>query len=90
MSGDKEVLEEIVSKMKGRYSNKLEYLDDFYDKDTGSSGTAFKDKDTGEVILAYTGTNFKGDAWNDVVKTDIGRIALGLGDGHVDPARKFY
>ena len=78
MSGDKEVLEEIVSKMKGRYSNKLEYLDDFYDKDTG------------EVILAYTGTNFKGDAWNDVVKTDIGRIALGLGDGHVDPARKFY
>ena len=90
MSGDKEVLEEIVSKMKGRYSNKLEYLDDFYDKDTGSSGTAFKDKDTGEVILAYTGTNFKGDAWNDVVKTDIGRIALELGDDHVDPARKFY
>ena len=90
MSGDKEVLEEIVSKMKGRYSNKLEYLDDFYDKDTGTSGTAFKDKDTGEVILAYTGTNPDNDKWNDAVKTDIGRIALGLGDGHVDPARKFY
>ena len=69
---------------------KLEYLKDFYDKDTGSSGTAFKDKDTGEVILAYTGTNLDNDKWNDVVKTDIGRIALGLGDGHVDPARKFY
>ena len=68
----------------------LEYLDDFYDKDTGSSGTAFKDKDTGEVILAYTGTNFDNDKWNDAVKTDFGRIALGLGDGHVDPARKFY
>ena len=25
----------------------LEYLDDFYDKDPGSSGTPFKDKDTG-------------------------------------------
>ena len=68
----------------------LEYLKDFYDKDTGSSGTAFKDKDTGEVILAYTGTNPNNDKWNDAVKTDIGRIALGLGDGHVDPARKFY
>ena len=68
----------------------LEYLDDFYDKDTGSSGTAFKDKDTGEVILAYTGTNLDNDKWNDAVKTDFGRIALGLGNGHVDPARKFY
>ena len=68
----------------------LEYLDDFYDKDTGSSGTAFKDKDTGEVILAYTGTNLDNDKWNDAVKTDFGRIALGLGNGHIDPARKFY
>lgn len=65
----------------------LEYLDDFYDKDTGTSGTAFKDKDTGEVILAYTGSN---DFWNDWIKTDIGRIGLGLGDGHVNSARKFY
>ena len=45
---------------------------------------------TSIVILAYTGTNLDNDKWNDVVKTDIGRIALGLGDGHVDPARKFY
>lgn len=65
----------------------LEYLDDFYDKDTGTSGTAFKDKDTGEVILAYTGSN---DLWNDWIKTDIGRIGLGLGDDHVNSARKFY
>ena len=90
ISGDKEVLGEIKRKMEGRYSNKLEYLDDFYDKNTGSSGTAFKDKDTGEVILAYTGTNHDNDKWNDAVKTDFGRIALGLGNGHVDPARKFY
>ena len=87
---DEKVLETVVRKMKGKYPNRLEYLRDFYDKDTGSSGTAFKDKDTGEVILAYTGTNPDNDKWNDAVKTDIGRIALGLGDGHVDPARKFY
>ena len=87
---DEKVLETVVRKMKGKYPNRLEYLRDFYDKDTGSSGTAFKDKDTGEVILAYTGTNFDNDKWNDAVKTDFGRIALGLGDGHVDPARKFY
>ena len=87
---DEKVLETVVRKMKGKYPNRLEYLRDFYDKDTGSSGTAFKDKDTGEVILAYTGTNLDNDKWNDAVKTDFGRIALGLGDGHVDPARKFY
>ena len=87
---DEKVLETVVRKMKGKYPNRLEYLRDFHDKDTGSSGTAFKDKDTGEVILAYTGTNPNNDKWNDAVKTDIGRIALGLGDGHVDPARKFY
>ena len=85
-----EVLKDVKSNMKNNYPEKLEYLRDFYDKDTGSSGTAFKDKDTGEVILAYTGTNPNNDKWNDAVKTDIGRIALGLGDGHVDPARKFY
>ena len=35
----------------------LAYLDDFYDKSTGTSGVAFRDKATGEVIVAYTGTN---------------------------------
>ena len=88
--GSENALEAVKNEVKNSYPEKLEYLDDFYDKDTGSSGTAFKDKDTGEVILAYTGTNFKSDLWNDAVKTDFGRIALGLGDDHVDPARKFY
>ena len=89
-ANDNNILMQVKSKEDYSYPEKLEYLDDFYDKDTGSSGTAFKDKDTGEVILAYTGTNFKSDLWNDAVKTDFGRIALGLGDDHVDPARKFY
>ena len=89
-ANDNNILMQVKSKEDYSYPENLEYLRDFHDKDTGSSGTAFKDKDTGEVILAYTGTNPDNDKWNDAVKTDIGRIALGLGDGHVDPARKFY
>ena len=90
ITGTSDALAMVKDKYGQVYPNNLEYLDDFYDKDTGSSGTAFKDKDTGEVILAYTGTNPDNDKWNDAVKTDFGRIALGLGNGHVDPARKFY
>ena len=89
-ANDNNILMQVKSKEDYSYPENLEYLRDFHDKDTGSSGTAFKDKDTGEVILAYTGTNLDNDKWNDAVKTDFGRIALGLGDGHVDPARKFY
>ena len=89
-SNNNRIFRDVKKNITGTYSEKLEYLDDFYDKNTGSSGTAFKDKDTGEVILAYTGTNPDNDKWNDAVKTDFGRIALGLGAGHVDSARKFY
>ena len=89
-ASDDNIIREAYNQSKKSIPEGLEYLDDFYDKDTGSSGTAFKDKDTGEVILAYTGTNLDNDKWNDAVKTDFGRIALGLGNGHVDPARKFY
>ena len=90
ISGNNDILKTVKKEDDYSYPEKLEYLDDFYDKDTGSSGTAFKDKDTGGVILAYTGTNLKSNLWNDGIKTDIERIGLGLGNGHVDPARKFY
>ena len=50
---DEKVLETVVRKMKGKYPNRLEYLRDFYDKDTG------------EVILVYTEANLKRDIWND-------------------------
>ena len=89
-ASDDNIIKEVYNQSKKSIPEGVEYLDDFYDKNTGSSGTAFKDKDTGEVILAYTGTNLKSNLWNDGIKTDFGRIALGLGNGHVDPARKFY
>lgn len=35
-----------------KMSSKLEYLEDTYDEKTGTSATAFRDKDTGEIILS--------------------------------------
>ena len=40
------VLKNVKNSMeKNDFPDNLEYLDDFYDKDTGTSGTEFKDKD---------------------------------------------
>ena len=66
----------------------LEYLDDFYDKRTGTSGTAFRDKKTGKVIVSYTGTNLDGNTLEDIY-ADFSGIFLGTGI-HYPPAFKFY
>ena len=66
----------------------LEYLDDFYDKRTGTSGTAFRDKNTGKVIVSYTGTNLDGNKLEDIY-ADFSGIFLGTGI-HYPPAFKFY
>lgn len=72
---------------------KLEYLEDTYDEKTGTSATAFRDKDTGEIILSYTGTNLESglkEFYKDVIKTDVGEIGFGSGSTHYEPAYKFY
>ena len=66
----------------------LEYLDDFYDKRTGTSGTAFRDKKTGKIIVSYTGTNLDGNKLEDIY-ADASGIFLGTGI-HYPPAFKFY
>ena len=66
----------------------LEYLDDFYDKITGTSGTAFRDKNTGKIIVSYTGTNLAGNAGEDIY-ADASGIFLGTGF-HYKPAFEFY
>ena len=66
----------------------LEYLDDFYDKITGTSGTAFRDKKTGKVIVSYTGTNLDGNTLEDIY-ADFSGIFLGTGF-HYKPAFEFY
>jgi hypothetical protein len=76
-----------VNKLKPLPPN-LQYLDDFHDDSTGTSGTAFLDKDSGEVIIAYTGTNPNADIAKDVA-TDAGGIIMALGF-HYDEAFTFY
>ena len=76
-----------------KMSSKLEYLEDTYDEKTGTSATAFRDKDTGEIILSYTGTNLESgwkEIYKDAVKSDIGEIGFGLGSTHYEPAYEFY
>ena len=71
-----------------RIPENLEYLDDFYDKITGTSGTAFRDKNTGKIIVSYTGTNLDGNKLEDIY-ADASGIFLGTGI-HYPPAFKFY
>ena len=68
----------------------MEYLEDMYDPKTGTSGTAFRNKDTGEVILAYTGTNlsFRPEVFKDI-GTDFYEVLTAGGD-HYKPAYEFY
>ena len=76
-----------VNKLKSLPPN-LEYLDDFRDGLTGTSGTAFLDKDSGEVIIAYTGTNPNADFVTDVM-VDVTSILMPY-RYHYDEAFKFY
>ena len=80
------VVENVDSRKK--VPDNLEYLDDFYDKVTGTSGTAFRDKNTGKIIVSYTGTNLDGNAGEDIY-ADASGIFLGTGF-HYPPAFKFY
>ena len=76
-----------------RIPEKLEYLEDTYDETTGTSATAFRDKDTGEIILSYTGTNLESgwkEIYKDVIKSDVGEIGFGSGSTHYEPAYEFY
>lgn len=88
--GDEDILEQAQKIGDFTIPYNLEYLDDIYDESTGTSATAFKDKNTGEVIISYTGTNKDTDKMNDIVKSDIGEIAMGLNSEHYKPAYKFY
>lgn len=82
----KRLLNEV--KLKKEIPSNLEYIDDFYDPSTGTSGTAFKDKNTGKVVVSYTGTNPDGDFITDGL-TDIYSIGRGFGY-HYDNAYTFY
>ena len=77
-----------VAQQEKKIPSNLEYIDDFYDPSTGTSGTAFKDKNTGKVVVSYTGTNPSGDFGMDI-STDVYSIGFGIGY-HYDNAYTFY
>lgn len=86
---DEQILDKKIGAQKDKtIPSNLQYLDDFHDISTGTSGTAFLDKDSGEVIIAYTGTNPHADIATDVA-TDVGGIIMAFGY-HYDEAFKFY
>ena len=87
MGDNEDDIYERVDKIK-KVPDNLEYLDDFYDKETGTSGTAFRDKNTGKVIVSYTGTNLEVNFREDL-KIDIFGVFFG-GDFHYPPAFEFY
>ena len=88
--GDDKVVTEAQRLRDYTIPSNMEYLEDMYDPKTGTSGTAFRNKDTGEVILAYTGTNFsfRPEALNDV-GTDFNEVII-PGREHYKPAYEFY
>ena len=63
----------------------LIYLDSFYDSKTDTSGVAFKNTETNEIIIGFTGSNTGKDWW---LADGVG-IALATGV-HLNPAYDFY
>ena len=88
--GDDKVVVEAQRLRDYNIPSNMEYLEDMYDPKTGTSGTAFRNKDTGEVILAYTGTNlsFRPEVFKDI-GTDFYEVLTAGGD-HYIPAYEFY
>ncbi|WP_233995865.1 hypothetical protein [Streptococcus pluranimalium] len=74
------IVESITERVESNFPTHLEYLDSTYDNKTGTSGTAFLDKNTGEVIIAYTGTNKDGNALQDIIGADLSGIGMGFGN----------
>lgn len=88
--GDDKVVVEAQRLREYNIPSNMEYLEDMYDPKTGTSGTAFRNKDTGEVILAYTGTNlsFRPEVFKDI-GTDFYEVLTAGGD-HYKLAYEFY
>ena len=88
--GDDKVVAEAQRLRNYNIPSNMEYLEDMYDPKTGTSGTAFRNKDTGEVILAYTGTNlsFRPEVLKDA-GTDFNEVIIAGGE-HYKPAYEFY
>ena len=88
--GDDKVVAEAQRLRNYNIPSNMEYLEDMHDSGTGTSGTVFRNRDTGEIILAYTGTNlsFRPEVFKDI-GTDFYEVLTAGGD-HYKPAYEFY
>jgi len=86
--GDDKVVVEAQRLRDYNIPSNMEYLEDMHDSGTGTSGTVFRNRDTGEIILAYTGTNFQSELLKDGI-TDFTEV-LTVGGNHYKPAFEFY
>lgn len=82
------IVDEAQKLRKYSIPSNMDYLEDMYDPETGTSATAFRNKDTGEIILAYTGTNFQSEFLKDGA-VDVAEVVT-AGEEHYKPAFEFY
>ena len=82
------IVDEAQKLRKYSIPSNMDYLEDMYNPETGTSATAFRNKDTGEIILAYTGTNFQSEFLKDGA-VDVTEVVT-AGEGHYKPAFEFY
>ena len=82
------IVDEAQKLRKYSIPSNMDYLEDMYDPETGTSATAFRNKDTGEIILAYTGTNFQSEFLKDGA-VDVTEVVT-AGEEHYKPAFEFY
>ncbi|MGT2625126.1 hypothetical protein [Streptococcus thoraltensis] len=67
-----DLLDFVQEKAKSKIPSNLEFIDNDHNKATGTSGTAFLDKNTDEIIIDDTGTNKDGNAVQDIIGADLG------------------
>ena len=77
-----------LEKKTGSFPPELEFVTSFYDEQTGSSGSLFRNTKLDNYILAYTGTNYYFDREKDLYADVVG-ICLGQGE-HYPPCYRFY
>lgn len=61
------------------FPSSLEYIDSFYDKETGTSGVVFKDKKSDKIIMGFAGTN-PGGGFNELMKDIASDMKIFTGD----------
>ncbi|MGL4655780.1 MAG: hypothetical protein ACRCWM_07850 [Sarcina sp.] len=88
-------IKELIKKEqnKGGFPPNLELVDAYFDNENSISGSAFVDIYTGETIVGFAGTNWRGDIHEGVkdIMTDakLGVTGLGASSGQIKNLNAF-